>query len=216
MASILTEFQKKQEQELRRRASAGEDVRQYENQFNQNYIGGLQRGAEQKRYANKFEKDLLRYDETQGKFFDQMRAGFRQRSQSIASAQLSGGEGALQRSAAQRGLSFSGLEQAGLANLYGQVGAAQTQAQSEYDQRLSELQQTQRDAFVRGEFDYFNELQRMSYQHDLDKDLARFQAELADQYTSGWGQFFNVLGQGAGIFGGSYLQAAGSAMGGRR
>lgn len=174
------------------------------------------RNYEQIQRGKQFDKALGKYDETQGKFFEQMRQGFRQRSQSIASGQLTTGTSAINQSMARAGLGFSGVQQAALTGLYGQVGAAQTQAQSEYDQRLNELQQTQRDAFVRGEFDFFNQLQAMSYQHDLDKELASFQAELADKYSSGWNDFFNVLGQAAGMFGGSYLQAWGTAAGTKR
>ncbi len=191
--------------------------------FNDPYTG-IQHAnteAEKQAFLNmskaKFERNQLKgrlskYDAEQGKFFDQMRQGFRERSQSLASNQLSGGLGALNQSAARAGTSFSGVNEAAQSGLYGQIGAAQTQAQSEYDQKLSELSQTQRNAFIQGEFDFFNQLQGLAFKNNLDKDLLKFQADLADQYSSGWNDFFNVVGQGIGMaFGGP----AGAAIGGQ-
>lgn len=159
-------------------------------------------------------RELEEFDAESGKFYNLMREGFRQRTQGLSSGALTTGLGAVNQSAARRGISFSGLEQAAQANLQGQVGAAQLQAESQYDQRLNELRQTSRDAFIQGQFDYFHELQRMSYAADLEKELSSFQAELADRYSSGWQNFFGAIGQGIGMFAGGGFGALGGALGG--
>ena len=63
-------------------------------------------------------------------------------------------------------------------------------------------------------FDFFNQLQGLAFKQDLDKDLLKFQADLADQYSSGWNDFFNVVGQGIGLYASGGLSGVGALFGG--
>lgn len=171
----------------------------------------VKQGAEAKAQR---QEQLGEYDAESGQFFDQMRQGFRQRTQSLASAQQTGGMGALNQAAARRGISFSGVEQAAQANLQGQIGGAQVQAESEYDQRLNELRQTQRNDFLEGRFEFFDQVQLLNQKYDLDKEFATFQADLADQYSSGWGDFFGAVGQGLGMYASGGLSGLFGGIGG--
>ncbi len=160
------------------------------------------------------QKQLDEFDANSGKFFDQMRTGFRQRSQAVASSQLTGGLSALNQAGARAGTSFSGVNQAQTGNLYGQIGAAQTEAQAGYDQRLNEMRQQARDNVQLQQLGFFNEIQKMNYSQDLEKELMTFQAELADKYNSGWNDFFSVVGKGIGMFAGGGFGSLSSIFGG--
>jgi hypothetical protein len=160
------------------------------------------------------EGQLARYDEESGKFFDQMREGFRMRSQALGSAQATGAMSQLQQASARAGLSFSGVGQAAQTQLQGQLGAAQVEAQASYDQRLAELRGSQRHEILSGQMDFFESILALETKYDLDKEYLRFQADLADQYSSGWNDFFNVIGQGVGLFSSGYLTTLGTKMAG--
>jgi hypothetical protein len=53
-------------------------------------------------------------------------------------------------------------------------------SQLSFQERLGQLMYAEQMGFVRGEFDFMNRLQAMNYQNELAKDLARFQANLAN------------------------------------
>jgi len=152
--------------------------------------------------------ELAQYDVESGKFYDQMRAGFRQRAQSLSSAQQTGAMNQLNQAGARAGISFSGIQQAATANLQGQIGAAQVQAETAYDQRLNELRQTQRNEILSGQFDFWHQIQLLQTRAGIDKDMAKFQADMANQFNSGWNSFFNTIATGAGLYFGGPAGAA--------
>lgn len=170
------------------------------------------RNQELAQYKKQREAKLGEWDENSGKFYDLMREGFRQRTQAASSAALTGGMHGLEQAAARSGTSFSGIQQAAQANLQGQIGAQRLQAESSYDQRLNEVRSQARDEFLSGQFSFFDSLQKMSHQVDLEKEFATFQADLADQYSSGWGDFFNVVGSVVGMAAGGGFGAVGGAV----
>lgn len=89
-----------------------------------------------------------------------------------------------------------------------QLGALQQQgqqAQLSFNQRLLGAMQNDRNAVLTGTLSFFQALDRMNYQNELNKDFARFQQEMQTDQNR-WNALGKVVGLGsqviAGLFGG--------------
>lgn len=140
----------------------------------------------------RFDEDLATFDATQQgqlqKLTDSFRAANEQQL-AFASAPL--------QTQTQRGLLSAGIEgglaQSIAAQQQTNLASVGLQAQSQFASDIRGAQNQNREAFVAGEFSFFQNVETMLLKFDLNKELIRFQAQLeADQQKSN--NMFGLLG----------------------
>lgn len=100
------------------------------------------------------------------------------------------------QSAGRAGLANSGVEQAGLQTVAAAGQQQFAQSLGEFESKLAALQAQERAAFDQGEMNFVASMLKMSVQFDMEKELARMQAEMAaDAQTAE--AFGVILGTGS-------------------
>lgn len=184
-------------------------------------LPGLRQAEGEQVRLRAIQKNLDFFDQEAGIFLNESRRAFQQSLQVRSGAQLRSNLGALKTGIGGAGLLDSGVAKALEANIRGLYGAAVLGSTGEFESQMLRQLQSERNAFLSGEFDFFHEVQRMRLQTDMNKELAEFQIRLQDEFdNSGWRQFFQgaftLAGIGIGTFFGNPVAggAVGSTVGG--
>jgi len=124
-------------------------------------------------------QDLLKRQQVQGQnLSSQFQVGLGQ--------QLGTAQRRFEQQAGRRGLTGSGVEQAGFQALSGQA----SQNIAAFQTKLAIAQQQEQAAFKRGEFEFFNQIALLHERGEIERHLLRFQAQLAADQQSN-----NLFGQ---------------------
>ena len=127
--------------------------------------------------------------------FDRARRAFQGKAELAIGQQVGGAQRTFAQQAARRGLTGSGVEQAGVQAVQAAGAGQLAQSLFEFDEKIALAQQQEQAAFRAGEFNFLLSLNQMAAQADIEKDLMRFQAKLAaDQ--QGFLDFNNLLNLG--------------------
>ena len=100
-----------------------------------------------------------------------------------------------EQQAGRRGLAFSGVEQAGLQAVRAQGQQQFARSLGEFEQQLGQFFAQERAAVQAGEFDFTRTIFQMFQQHDFDREIAQFQADIAadKQRSTMWGGIFQTV-----------------------
>ncbi len=171
------------------------------------YTGDAQKEAafadqEKKRKAElarqkTFKSQLGQLDVMQSDQFQKLTRGFRTATQIGAGQQMRGLELQAAQAIQRQGISSQSpmalaLQQTSSRGLSNSVQNATNQ----FTQRLAGMQAQNREAFVLGKFSFFDSIDRMYIQADIEKDLmyARAQIQQDQQSRNGWMNFVTTLG----------------------
>lgn len=167
--------------------------------------------AEQQAYLDmrkkqEFRKKLAAYDAEALKYRDNMTRDFRTASEYAGAQQAGGVAAATNLEGMRRGL---GDEFTGALNSQeqGRLRSQVLGSQLSFEEKLGQLMYGERMGFVKGEFDFMNRLAAMNYGNELSKDLARFQANLANDI--GMRDILGGIADLGGIAVGSWLMPGG-------
>ena len=146
--------------------------------------------------------------------FDIERSAFNRQLRGVLGERQAVARGSAEQEAGRRGLAFSGVEQAALANVEAQGARQYAISTAEFEGQLARLQQQERAMFTAGAFDFIRNIHNMNVNFDLEKQLLNFQAQLqADlQANQLWGSILGSIGTMGGFFLGG---PAGAAVGGQ-
>lgn len=145
--------------------------------------------AEQKKWQKEqqrkdYEKKLDLYDQTQVGQRERLLTGFRQ----FSEAQTGRGLGNILKTQAltnqRRGIEFSGLGSRGMAEQQAALQGQALGAQQGYASQLSTMQAQNRDAFVRGEFSFMNQMDLQLSSQRFQRELMQMQARLQQDAES--------------------------------
>lgn len=131
---------------------------------------------------NAFSRSLNAYREQTAQFRDDLLRKFNASTEYNAAR----GMGAVNRSVAQMGLRANLGDQYGAAlsaEAQGRMRQQVMQSNLDFDSKLSQLLAAEELGFIKDEFSFMHRLQAMDYGHQLSKDLARFQHELASNFS---------------------------------
>jgi hypothetical protein len=155
----------------------------YEQQYKQGKrLKEQAEAAEAQKRADKFAKQretrLGEYQKLQEGQFQDLTRGFRQFSEAQTGRALGSVLRGAELGASRRGIAFSGLGERGATEAQAQLQGQALGAQQGFASQLSTLQAQNQDAFLRGEFAFANEIERMHLQQGFEMDLHRMQAKL--------------------------------------
>jgi hypothetical protein len=154
--------------------------------------------------------DLLRAQKSQ---FEQSRRAFQERLNLALGAQVGQARKGFVQAAGRRGLTGSGVEQAGVQAVRAAGQQQFAQSLGEFETKLSLAQEQERSQFRGRSFDFLARIATMAAQTDFEKELLRFQAQIAADAQKSQ-QFGNMLNLGAQVaatyFGGPAGGAAAS------
>lgn len=163
--------------------------------------------------------DLAQYDAEAMKYREDLLNLFGQRTELGAARQQRGVQSSLNQFLAQRGLYNSPELSASLAeSTQGRLAGQVAQQQADFSSQLLQLMQQERDAFVRGSWDFARRIEAMGYANQLEMQLSQFQADLAKDLQNR-NMFLGFLGEvGSWIYDltpfGAASNVAGAAFGG--
>jgi hypothetical protein len=146
------------------------------------------------RYNNQFNRDMARYDAESMKYRDQLLAMFGQNVDVATGLAQRGTQAGVNQFLARRGIDArrGGLGASLMATAQGQLQGQGAQAKTNFSAQLAQAQAQWRDDFTKREFAYFQHLEQMQIQADIQRDLMRFQAELQKDQAK-WAAFGDVL-----------------------
>ncbi len=158
---------------------------------------------------------LLEAQKTQ---FEQSRRSFQERLNLALGQQVGGAQRQFAQSAARRGLTGSGVEQAGTQAVRAAGQQQFAQSLGEFETKLSLAQESERAQFRGRSFELLARISFLAAQTDFEKELLTFQAQIAaDQARSQQlGQILSLGGQVVGFaLGGPPGAAAGGVVAGQ-
>lgn len=140
-------------------------------------------------------------------------------SRRTASEQLMGAQNYFAQMMGRMGLSGSGMAGRGAMDVYGRVASGLADELFGLEADLRKYQMQERSRFRAGSWAFLDNVMMMGIKNVYDQKLLQFQAKLAQEQQSVWGDLFGALGSMAGYgigayFGGPAGAAAGSAVGG--
>lgn len=157
---------------------------------------------------------LAEYDAYTSGQHEKLLQGFRQYAETGAGRALGGILRQQELGAARRGIQFSGLAARGAAGAQAQLYGQAQEMQGAFASRLGMLAQQNRDAFLRGEFGFMNEIAKLELSYQFQRDLLKLQAKLQKDAESR-NAFYSLAGSiGGYIAGGPVGSAVGSWLGG--
>jgi hypothetical protein len=134
---------------------------------------------------DRFNKDLARYDIESRRYRDELLKAFGLQTQTSVGLAQRGTQATVNQFLARRGVDATrgglgaSLQQSAQQQLQGQALGAQ----QAFSTQLLGLAQQQREAFVRGEFDFFRRIDLMGYEAELQKDILRFQQKIQNDLS---------------------------------
>lgn len=132
--------------------------------------------------ANQFKRELSQYDQMVEAFKDRTLRSFNTASEYQGARAAAGLAQSVGQFAQRRGLGDE-FTAALSAEQVGQARQQITQANLDFNAKLDQLLNAERIGFIKGEFDYIHRLAAMDYAQELSKDMARFQADLANDFS---------------------------------
>jgi hypothetical protein len=137
----------------------------------------LQLGQQQRQ--EQLKQNVSLYDQLAGQQREKLLSGFRTEAETSVARSLDAAKRAASLSAARRGLGQAGISggRAAAVTEAGLRGQGQ-QAISDFASQLGTLQAQQRDAFLRGEFDFMNEMAREQTRQAFDLQLISLREKL--------------------------------------
>jgi len=153
----------------------------------------------------RLQADLGRYDQYANPYAAQLQRQFGQQVQYGIGQATGGLMSNINQFLTRRGIDprRSGIAASLQAQQLGGLQQQGAQAQMNFTQRLYQEMNANRNAVLTGELSFFQTLDRMNYQNELNKDLARFQQEL-QRDSSRWGALGSVIGLGGQVLGGLF------------
>lgn len=165
--------------------------------------------------ANQFKRELSQYDAETEKFKQEALRSYQTSSDYQGARAASGLNMAANQFAQRRGLGDE-FAAAITAEQAGQMRQQIVASNLDFESKLTQLLGAERIGFIKGEFDVMHRLQAMDYAHELSKDMARYQADLANDFSFNqmMGDLLEVGGLALGLsFGGPAAAAGGPAFG---
>jgi len=149
--------------------------------------------------------DLGRYDQYANPYAAQLQRQFGQQVQYGIGQATGGLMSNINQFLTRRGIDprRSGIAASLQAQQLGGLQQQGAQAQMNFSQRLYQEMNANRNAVLTGELSFFQTLDRMNYQNELNKDLARFQQEL-QRDNNRWNALGSVIGLGGQVLGGLF------------
>ena len=113
------------------------------------------------------------------------------------------------------GLSGSGVAQAAQNAISGNVATARVTSMAQFEGRLLQAQQSERELFRRGAFDFITSLSKMHNSGQIERGLIRLRADIAAsaEKTGRWNAIMGTIGGIVGLGIGSFLGPVGAAAG---
>lgn len=130
------------------------------------------------------QRRMDQYDAQSGKYLEQLQNLYGMRADRSAAQQVGAAAQGIQRGLLRGGLEGGGLSQSILSRERSKVLGEATGAKMNFSQALLSYQQEARDRVLTGELDYFNEIERMRINENLEEKFARFQSQLAKDEQS--------------------------------
>jgi len=154
---------------------------------------------------NRLRQDLGRYDQYANPYAAQLQRQFGQQVQYGIGQSTGGLMANINQFLTRRGIDprRGGIAASLQAQQLGGLQQQGAQAQMNFSQRLYQEMNANRNAVLTGELSFFQTLDRMNYQNELNKDLARFQQEL-QRDNQRWGALGSVIGLGGQVLGGLF------------
>lgn len=139
------------------------------------------------------EQKLLGDQKTQ---FGQARSGFKRKLNLAVGQQVGQARRAFTQSVGRRGLTGSGIEQAGLQAVQAAGATQSVQSLADFETKLNLAQESERAQFRQASFSFLSTMVQMATQGEMEMEMMRFQAQLAaDQQSSQI--FMDILNTGA-------------------
>lgn len=171
--------------------------------------------AEEKRRQERFKESIGTYEELIGGQREKLLAGFRTGTETGVARQLEATTRAAQLRAQRAGLGRGGMGGRGMAVAEaGLRGQGQAQMQ-EFSTKLAMLQSQQREAFIRGEFDFMHNMERMVAEQDFEESMIRLRAQLQRDQESRNAMYGLAGSIGGFLAGGPIGTAVGGYIGGQ-